>query len=121
MREIKFRAWQPTLKEMWPHEQIEYRAAIVQHNAEALILMQYTGLQDKNGQDIYEGDYIHVEGIAMLSQGYEIVFSKSGFGFYEFADAGDFWPIGNQHPADIEILGNRWINPELINPTSEEG
>jgi len=63
-REIKFRHWCPDAKEMTPHEQI--RVLPDDKNFKDVftpdifdgVLMQYTGLKDKNGVEIYEGDVI---------------------------------------------------------------
>lgn len=81
--------------------------------------MQYTGLQDKNGQDIYEGDIVQFNGLATIYTDYPIVFDKASFGFYEHPDSSELWPIGNQHPDDMEVIGNIHANPELINPIQE--
>lgn len=63
-REIKFRAWNKANKFMdtvwlidWEHGQLAHRAHSVSQ-LENCILMQYTGLKDKNGKEIYEGDII---------------------------------------------------------------
>lgn len=65
MRELKFRAWNPKSKTMW--DNVGYHP----HNAERhddgsmtiapfldVPIMQYTGLKDKNGKEIYEGDIL---------------------------------------------------------------
>lgn len=70
-REIKFRIWDIENKEMLEVQELDFeptfyggRIAIRpdQYNdyfdTEDMILMQYTGLDDKNGKEIYEGDIV---------------------------------------------------------------
>ncbi len=72
-REIKFRIWDVENKEMLKVQELDFeptfyggRIAIRpdQYNdyfdTEDMILMQYTGLHDKNGKEIYEGDILKV-------------------------------------------------------------
>ena len=58
MREIKFRMWQKSTYTMFSHANIFYGGAIDAHNNGEIILMQFTGLKDKNGVEIYEGDIL---------------------------------------------------------------
>ena len=76
MRDIKFRIWDTENNEMLKVQELDFeptfyggRIAIRpdQYNnyfdTEDMILMQYTGLKDKNGKEIYEGDIIQYEDI----------------------------------------------------------
>lgn len=63
MREVKFRAWEKNMKIMMPVENIDFLTKQINTNSlwrmfHEIELMQYTGLKDKNGKDIYEGDVL---------------------------------------------------------------
>ena len=62
MREIKFRAWDTELKKMFPPEDIIGLEGNTSKNVpDYLILLQYTGLKDKDGKEIYENDIIEIK------------------------------------------------------------
>jgi uncharacterized phage protein (TIGR01671 family) len=68
MREIKFRAWDSFYKMIISTNDKEFNNNIYEFFKELeqdrkennIILMQYTGLKDKNGKEIYEGDILKV-------------------------------------------------------------
>jgi len=75
-----------------------------------MVLMQFTGLKDKNDKDIFEGDIVDI-GHELYN--FEIVFSEGCFGLLDrTARLIPFWQI-NMH--NIEVIGNVWENPELLN------
>lgn len=92
----------------WEHDKVGHN----KHNASLLsdgILLQFTGLKDKNGKEIYEGDILRCTSESMPFNN-EIKWYSSGF-----------WLIdqhGNGHLPNMEyreIIGNIYENPELIN------
>ena len=62
MREIKFRAWHESEKEMIPNCNQGFEGDVFnwKHQGQPIQIMQFTGLQDKSGVDIYEGDIVHI-------------------------------------------------------------
>ena len=68
-------------------------------------LSQYTGLKDKNGKEIWEGDVV-----AESMRTDVVTYNLSGFIPFAFADFGD----EAYSAIDCEVIGNIYENPELI-------
>jgi len=127
MREIKFRAWDKEKKEMFNDIWIDGNFI----NMPEYIVMQFTGLKDKNGKEIYEGDIIESR-LNNYIWRYEIK-SLEGFGnslykvtryrnfrideFNEYVMKDCFVNEGRSELIGIEtseIIGNVYENPELL-------
>lgn len=66
MREIKFRAWIPEKKVFWAVQMIDWSTDEIHNGGNIaklsdIVLQQYTGLIDKNGKKIYEGDIVYAK------------------------------------------------------------
>ena len=70
---------------------------------------QYTCLTDINGKKIFEGDIVRIKYKETTIE--KAVIEYAGFGFYG-ATIGDYWELENYY--EIEVIGNRWDNPELL-------
>lgn len=108
MREIKFRTWNPNGKKMnGLHGCIVLNDRIVRGLADS-ILMQYTGLKDKNGKEIYEGDIVRS--------------TFNGIGKIEWDERNaTYRSVGKTADMTLsvvtresEIIGNIYENPELL-------
>ncbi len=108
MREIKFRAWDGTGSIMFSdvHKRIDFCEIL--HIPDHFTVMQYTGLKDKNGKEIYEGD------IQDYGNGRIVVveFKDGCFGLR--MPNGDFEKTWVR-PDQFKVIGNVYENPELIN------
>lgn len=129
MREIKFRAWDVERKS-WMNEQDVYNEVQEQgrwnpERGQFYKLMQFTGLYDKNGKEIYEGDVLKWRcstseskskvmlrtvsidwGCWPTSHGYAITIYING---EKYASGKSYW-----NNEDREIIGNIYENTELI-------
>lgn len=133
MREITFRAWNKQKQKMYQADGIHWQAGIVDVFDEEddeeysfdldngnIELMQYTGLKDKNGVEIYEGDIIKRTTRSWAKQSvHEIVFRDYRFAYtnkYYGCIALNQAVLANQV---IEVIGNIYENSDIISQTKE--
>lgn len=75
-------------------------------------IIQYTGLKDKNGKEIYEGDLCKTYELGLGNLVRKVVFDNGSFGFqHEFSLFCDLRGFKQDY---IEVIGNIYENPELL-------
>jgi len=118
-REIKFRAWDKKRKKMI------FLKKLLPALEDRYILMQYTGLKDKKGKEIYEGD------IVRWANGIGVIVWNRHYGMWDcLYISGEELPDGNlgvwtngvggDSLRLLEIIGNIFQNPELLTQTYEQ-
>ena len=130
MREIKFRAWDKKLKRMCDVIYLDFSAKeiIVYHSDEEersnwlkldrFVLLQYTGLKDKNDKEIYEGDVVKAKvagpyaSDAKIKMEGEIIYYEP-FACFEVKTKECGQPTMSIFD-NFEIIGNKYENPELL-------
>ena len=136
-REIKFRVWDVENKEMLKVQELDFEPTFYDgriairpdkyndyFDTEDMILMQYTGLHDKNGKEIYEGDIV-------LYKDWEMAYEGGGNdsfinkGIVEYCEDNccfnvterqtvDLADVLYKDNEDLEVIGNIYDNPELL-------
>ena len=118
MGKIKFRAWDAYNKKIIDLDDLESismrRTAGRDDDFANFELMQFTGLKDKNGKEIYEGDIL---GGTPNMHKMEVIMGKYGWNV-KFIDLGHKYtePLRNDlfENFDVEVIGNIYENKELL-------
>lgn len=120
MNEIKIRTWSEKLHKyigvwgIYKHEGGAYQSGPFSGAGKPYINELFTGLLDKNGIEIYEGDVIRTK--SHHPEKMEIRFIEGGFCAWW---GNDDYPIDIAHFYDstgccLEVIGNIHENPELL-------
>ena len=121
MREIKFRAWDKENKKMMKVSSLssENKEIAVRENGtyhffrmQNLELMQYTGLKDKSGKEIYEGDIVLVKPGGVSTWYKTVVEFKEGALIASLINGENHFYIFNPgfDSNDFEVIGNVYEN-----------
>lgn len=130
-REIKFKVWDKKNKEWVGAEtggvmdllySMQYNGFFFDNDSfdipERIEVLQFTGLKDKNGKEIYEGDVVKIEReyypinpviyYAGIVNEHDGDWDEWYCGFC--LDDVDYTPLSE----DVEVIGNVYMNPELL-------
>ena len=121
---IKFRAWDKIKSEMRQPFGVQFNgdawAPIGPRFAEDFVLMQFTGLQDKNGKEIWEGDVVSWEWEKIKGLKGDPAFVTMETIFEDDKRGQTGWIAKNKGgflcfvDSTCEVLGNIYENPEIL-------
>ena len=123
MREIKYRMWNKKEKKMYQvgvldfdYNQV-YMTGYLNYTKSSYLyedieLMQITGLHDKNGKEIYEGDIVDVTRPCIYETG-TIIFKNGCFFIKVKETLLALWEC-EQNNYELEVIGNIYENPDLL-------
>ena len=122
MREIKFKAWDKGGKQFVDDVLIaankygflycNYNRCEFEGEDRDIVIMQYTGLKDKNGNEIYEGDIVGAKRGDKTHKG-TIKFSQKCFDYRVYTYPEHLYmPLCEFYP--IEVIGNIYENGDLL-------
>jgi len=138
MREIKFRAWNKKIEMMINYKGLDVALSLEgeimplninnssaeelsykRENSEEYIIMQYTGLHDKNGKEIYEGDIVkNTIFSSKFNSKYYVEWNENSASFLILTPPLTLSGFQNHFPnystIQLEIIGNIYENPKLL-------
>lgn len=119
-REIRFRAWDEAGRKMIVQNDYDaydkhmtWQGAVYEKGRLLpYTLLQFTGIKDRKGKEIYEGDIVRLD--SWDPSIYQIAFDRGAF-YIANADRHEVGDI--KYVEQCEVLGNIYENPELLTPS----
>ena len=118
LKEIKFRAWHKEKHKMFEVQKMSFKTGKIlpygwnmEHDGIEFELMQYTGLKDKNGKEVFEGDIV-TDGTI----NYVVAFYAGSWRLKQNIDGDTWWKSLYRYVANfkVEVIGNVYENPAFL-------
>lgn len=114
-REIKFNLWDIEREQYYrdvlslENDKITIWATLNIRTSNNVIWLQFTGLKDKNGKEIFEGDIVRCDNMTIA-----IEYSANAFEGIYLNPKYMHSPLQNKNYLQWEVIGNIYQNPELL-------
>jgi len=117
MMEIKFRYWRKYENKMYDkayveeHRKFAFMSELLEAAQERYIFQQFTGLKDRNGKDIYDGDLITGGGLLVP---FELYWNTLSAEWWVKRGDDEGWKIDLLYTKMYEVVGNKFEDKHLL-------